>query len=187
MANVDRVNGLRPVRHLDGSPYNGAANTYFIPASDNTAVFIGDAVKSAGSADADGVATVAQAAAGEAIRGVVVGVKPVTAESPIYREASTARYVMVADAPDLVFEVQEDAVGGALAATDVGNNADLVVGSGSTATGRSGMELDSSTKATSTAQLRIIGFAQRPDNEIGDNAKVLVTINEHELKSTTGV
>lgn len=187
MANVDRVNGLRPVKHLDGSPYNGAANLYYVPSSDGTAIFVGDAVKSAGSADADGVASVAQAAAGDAIRGVVVGVKPVTDESTIYREASTERYVFVADAPDLVFEVQEDSTGGALAATSVGLNADLVVASGDTAAGTSGMELDSSTAGTATAQLRILGFAQRPDNEIGDNAKVLVTINEHELKSTTGV
>lgn len=187
MANVDRVNGLRPVKHLDGSPYNGAANLYYVPSSDSTAIFVGDAVKSAGSADADGVPSVAQAAAGDAIRGVVVGVKPVTDESTIYREASTERYVYVADAPDLVFEIQEDADGGALAATDVGNNADLVVGSGDTATGTSGMELDSSTAATTAATMRILGFVQRPDNEIGANAKMLVTAVEHELKSTTGV
>lgn len=187
MANADRVNGLRPVKHLDGSPYNGAANLYYVPSSDSTAIFVGDAVKSAGSADSDGVASVAQAAAGDAIRGVVVGVKPVTDESTIYREASTERYVYVADAPDLVFEVQEDSTGGALAASSVGLNADVVVASGDTATGTSGMELDSSTAGTTTAQLRIMGYVQRPDNEIGDNAKILVAINEHELKSTTGV
>lgn len=187
MANVDRVNGLRPVKHLDGSPYNGAANRYYVPSSDGTAIFPGDAVKSAGSADANGVASVAQAAAGDALRGVVVGVEPITDESLIYRAASTERYVLVADAPDLVFEIQEDADGGALAAVDVGLNADIVVAAGNTDTGTSGMELDTSTKVSSAAQLRILGFVQRPDNEIGANAKVLVAINEHELKSTTGV
>lgn len=187
MANVDIPNGLRPVKHLDGSPYNGAANRYFIPATDTTTVFVGDAVKSAGSADADGVPTVAQAIAGDTLRGVVVGVEPETADSTIYRAASTGRYVYVADAPDLVFEVQEDSVGGALSAASVGLNADLIVGAGSTAAGRSAMELDSSTAAATTAQLRILGFVQRPDNEIGANAKVLVMINEHELKSTVGV
>ncbi len=187
MANVDRVNGLRPVKHLDGSPYNGAVNRYYVPSSDSTAIFPGDAVKSAGSADSDGVASVAQAAAGDAIRGVVVGVEPVTDESLIYRAASTERYVLVADAPDLVFEIQEDADGGALAVTAVGNNADIVVAAGDTDAGTSGMELDSSSAGTTAAQLRILGFAQRPDNEVGTaNAKVLVSINEHELKSTTG-
>jgi len=186
MANSDTVKGLKPIRHRNGAPYNGAANRYYIPASDGTAVYVGDAVKSAGSADADGVPTVAQAAAGDAIRGVVVAVEPETNDSTIYRVASTARYVYVADDPDLVFEIQEDSVGGALAATDVGNNADLIVASGSTDTGFSGMELDSSTKATTTAQLRILRLVPRPDNSIGANAKWEVMINEHELSSTTG-
>jgi hypothetical protein len=186
MANVDRPNGLRPVKHLTGAPYNGQANKYYIPSTDGTAVFVGDAVKSAGSADADGIPTVAQAAAGDAIRGVVVGVIPVTSSSTIYREASTSRYVLVADSPDILFEIQEDSGGGALAATDVGNNADIVVGSGSTTTGTSGMELDSSTKNTTSAQLRIVELIQTADNAIGTNAKWLVKINEHELTSTTG-
>jgi hypothetical protein len=187
MANVDAPNGLRPVKHLDGSPFNGATNRYYVPASDGTAIFVGDAVKSAGSADADGVASVAQAAAGDSIRGVVVGIEPETDESLNYRAASTERYVYVADAPDLVFEVQEDSVGGALAAANVGQNADLVVGTGNTTVGTSAMELDSSSAAATTAQLRILGFAQREDNEIGTNAKVLVAINEHEFKTTAGV
>lgn len=189
MANGNAPAGLKPVRHRNGAPYNGAANLYFVPATDSTAVFIGDAVKSAGSADAaTGVPTVAQAAAGDTLRGVVVGVVPDTAQSTIYRVASTARYLLVADDPDLEFEIQEDAVGGALALDSVGLNADLVVGSGSTATGRSGMQLDTSDVKTATAQLRILGFVQRADNEFASaNAKVRVMINEHELKATTGV
>jgi hypothetical protein len=186
--NVDRVCGARPVKHLSGSPYNGQCNKYFVPATDNTAIFIGDFVKSGGSADADGVPTVAQAAAGDALRGAVVGVIPDTADSLIYRAASTARYVLVADDPDLIFEIQEDGVGAALALVDVGENADIVVAAGNTTTGTSGMELDSSDHKTATAQLRILGFVQRPDNVPGvANAKVLVRINEHELASTTGV
>jgi hypothetical protein len=187
MANANVATGLRPVRHRNGAPYNGATNTYCIDSGDTTAAYIGDAVKSAGGADALGVPTVIQAAAGDTLRGVIVSVRPVTSASTPYREASTTRYVQVADDPDLVFEIQEDAVGGALAATEVGENADLVVAAGSAYTGRSGMQLDSSDHKTATAQLRILGFVQRPDNAIGANAKVLVSINEHELKSTTGL
>lgn len=187
MANTDRPNGLRPVRHLNGSPWNGAVRRCYVPSSDGTAIFVGDAVKSAGSADADGVPTVAQAAAGNAIRGVVTGIEVLGSDlETLYRAASTARYVYVCEDPDVVFEIQEDSVGGALAATDVGNNADIVVGSGSTTSGASGMELDSSTKATTAAQLNILALVQRPDNEIGTNAKWEVFINEHEFGSTTG-
>lgn len=187
MANSDAATGLWPVRYFGGAPYNGAARKYFIPATDGTAVYLGDPVKLAGSADADGVPTVAQAAAGDTVIGVVVGVVPETHDSLIYRAASTARYVLVADDPDLLFRVQEDSDGGALAATDVGNNCDLIIGSGSTTTGYSGVEIDSSTKATTTAQVRIVELHQTADNEIGTNAKWLVRIVEHRNATATGV
>lgn len=191
MANVSRVWGFRPVKHLNGSPYNGQFNLYFVPASDGTAMFAGDLVKLAGSASADGYPTVAQGTASAAAVGVVVGfvVDPANLNTPGgYRAASTARYAMVADATDVVYEVQEDAVGGALAVADVGLNADVVVGAGSTSTGQSGMQLDTSTKATTaTLPLKILGFVNRPDNEIGSaNAKVWVTINNHQLGAGTG-
>lgn len=190
MANANTPFGLRPVRHRNGAPYSGAATRYYVPASDSTALYLGDPVILAGSADADGVATVtrATAAGGAYVLGSVVGVEPVTRDSPAYREASTARYVWVADDPDLVFEIQEDAVGGALAAADVGLNADLIAGTGSAITGLSAFQLDTSTKATTnTLQLRILGFKQAVDNEIGANAKVLVTINLHALRNLTGI
>ena len=187
MANSDSPFGLRPVKHLDGSPWNGAVNKYYIPSTDATAVFVGDAVKLAGSADANGVPTVAQAAAGDTLLGAVVSFEP-DSDNPTlnYRPASTARYCYVCDAPDVIFEVQEDSDGGALVADDIGNNVDLVVGSGSTTTGQSGMELDSSTKTTSTAQMRILRLVQREDNEIKTNAKYECLINEHVFKTTTG-
>lgn len=184
MANLDMAFGLKPVL-----PKGGCVQTteYYVPASDGTALFIGDPVIIAGGADADGVSTVTRATAASAgrITGVVVGFRPsTTVIANGYRLASTAEYALVCDDPEQVFEIQEDAVGGALAAADVGLNADLVAGTGSTVTKKSGFELDTSTKATTaTLQLRILGFAQRVDNEIGANAKVLVRIN---LPTETG-
>lgn len=190
MANLDRVNGARPVKHRNGSPYNGQVTQYFIPSTDSTAVFVGDFVKSAGGASADGYPTVAQAAAGNAVLGVVVGfrVSPTSLDTPVYRAASTDRYVLVADSPDLIFEIQADDDSATLAAADVGLNANFIVGSGSTSTGASGMELDTSTKATTaTLPLKIVGVVDRPDNEMGSaNQKVLVSINNHQYGSHTG-
>ena len=186
MANANTPQGLRPVRYASGAPYNGAANTYFVPAADSTALFIGDPVIVAGSADANGVptATRATAAGGALWTGVVVGIINTPTVTTTYRPASTACYILVADDPNLLFEVQEDAVGGALAAADVGLNADLVAGTGSTVTGKSAFQLHTSTKAvTATLQMRIEGFVQRADNEIGANAKVLVRNN---LPTQTG-
>lgn len=184
MANSDSPTGLRPVRDLSGAPYNGAVNKYYVPASDNTAIYIGGLVKPAGSADANGVmSATGNVATGDAVLGVVVSVAPVTRDSTIYRAASTERYVYVADDPSLMFEVQEDSVGGALAAADIGNTADLTgFTSGSTATGLSAIEVDSSTAAASgdgTEDVLIVGLSQREDNEIGANAKLVVRLNNH--------
>ena len=74
MANLDTISGFKPVGHLLGGPWNGKVNAYYVPVGNATALFKGDAVKSAGSADASGkYPTVAQAAAGEVIRGVIIG------------------------------------------------------------------------------------------------------------------
>lgn len=188
MPNVNYKSGLAPRFNVNGSPFNGAGTKVFFAAAEATATFVGDAVKSAGSADARGIPTVAQCAAGDVIRGVVMSFDLDPNDlTLLHRKASTARYATICDAPDVIFEIQEDAVGGALAAVDIGLLADLVVSAGSTVTGKSGMELDTSTKVTTTAQLRIVGITDKEDNEFGANAKVLVMINEHEFKTTTGV
>ena len=187
MANTSIVNGLTPVKHLDGSPWNGATRRYAILAADGTATFIGDAVKHAGTADANGVPAVVQAAAGDTILGVVVGfeVNPDNL-TQLHRLASTLRYALVCDAPDVIYEIQEDNTA-TFAITMIGENADLVVAAGSTVTGLSGMQLNTTTHVATTAQLRILGVVQSPDNAVSANAKLEVLINEHFYKATAGV
>lgn len=185
MANADRAVGLKPVRHITGAPYNGAARIFSTASGDGTAIYIGDPVKLSGtSSTVDGVVytDVDQAATGDVIVGVVVGVLPVTADSLIYRAASTTRRVLVACDPDLEYEIQEVSGGTALTAAAIGLNADFVVGSGSTITGMSGVELGNSTEATTnTLDLQIIGLVARADNEVGEHAKWLVRINRHQF------
>ena len=133
MPNVDSPNGLRPVRTIGGSPYNGSCNRYFVPSTDGTAIYLGQPVKLVGSATADGVSHVtAMTTTADVVCGVVVGVEPDTADSLLYRAASTARYLLVADDPNLLFEIQSDGVGGVAA---VGEVADVTGFSGSTSTG----------------------------------------------------
>lgn len=198
MANVSRVNGLRPVKHLNGSPWNGQVNKYWLAAADGTATFVGDAVKLSGTADVDGNPSIAQVAAGNTPIGVIVSFEPNPSDlTQNYRPASqnitnqnAGRWAYVADSPDLIMAVQEDAVGGALAITNVGQNIDLIVGAGSTTTGQSGMQADSSTaNTTSTLVCQIVGFVQSPDNEVAANSKILVRWNVHQYGSvgTTGV
>lgn len=178
MANTNVAFGLKPVCMADGSPYNGATTLAHAPSSYASALAIGDPVKWSGTADSAGVPGVTLSAAAETISGVVVGFQDATSMLAGIGAASTVRYPLLACGQDILFEVQEDAVGGAIAAADIGLNADLIAAASSTYTKRSGYMLDTSTKAaTATLQVRIKRLAQRPDNELSANAKVLVTLN----------
>jgi hypothetical protein len=183
MANPNIKNGLVPVRYVSGAPYNGAFNAYSVAAGDGTALFIGDPVLLAGTGQTiNGVMyqDVVRAATTDVITGVVVGVQPVTSSSLPYRAASTQRVVYVADDPNLLFEIQETNGGTPFTLNDVGLNASMNVGAGSTTTGLSGVEIDNATEATTnTLALKIVAPVNRPDNAIGNNCKWLVRINRH--------
>lgn len=198
MANSNNPMGFIPRRHISGAPYNGAGRLYYVPSTYATAIYIGDPViVVTNSADANGIPTVAKASAGGGAytTGVMMGVAfggnpviPITRDLPIYHPASTAGYILVEDDPEVLFEIQEDAVGGALAAGAASRNADFVLGTGSTVTGKSGAMLDSSTlQTTNTLQLRIFEPVEREDNALGAYAKWLVGFNLHSLRNLTGV
>jgi hypothetical protein len=185
MANTDNAFGLKPVQHRNGAPYNGAFRLYSTLTTDGTAIYIGDPVILSGtSSTINGriYSDVDQAATGNVVTGVVIGVQPVTQDSLRYRAGSTARLLMVADDPDLLFEIQEVSGGTALTANDAGLNANFVVGTGSTVTGLSGVELNNASEATTnTLDVHIVGPVQRDDNAIGEHCKWLVTINRHQF------
>lgn len=194
MANTDVAFGLRPRRHLSGSPYNGQHRLYYVPATDGTALFIGDPVVIVGDSNASEVqgfpagtlSEVTRAAGGDGVEisGVVTGVLPVTDESTIYREASTERVLMVCDDPDVIFEIQDDGTG-ALTVDTVGLNAILIAGTGSTVTGRSGFEMDggggTGPSADLSNQLYIMSISKEVEQEVDDFAIWEVLINTHKF------
>ena len=198
MANANRPSGFSPVQYLNGSPWNGQARIYSIAAAYTTALYIGDPVKSSGTADANGVPGIILGATTGALRGVIVGLG--SAEGLIanpknlditYRPAAaqaTDWYAMVVDDPAVLFEVQENANGTALAATEIGLNTISVSGTGSGFV--SGWMLASATDATpaatATLQLKLMGLVRRQQNAFGAYAKHLVKINVHELGTGTG-
>ncbi len=186
MANANVAKGLQLVGHING--LDPQIRTYYKPSGLGTACFIGDPIKSGGSADAAGeYADIALCAAGDKIRGVIVGFEPVWGTPSLgYSAASTACYVRVCDDPGALYVVQEDSIGNTIAATMIGENADIIVAAGSTTTGYSGVMLDSSTHVTTVLPLRILGVLPKPDNLIGTNAKILVMLNDTEFKTTTG-
>lgn len=185
MPNSDTPMGLRPVGGLNGAPFSGRVSRYCIPATDNVACYVGSLVKPAGSADADGVMTVtSNVSTGNPVIGVVVGVEPTSRDSETYRVASTLRYVLVADDPNTLFVVQDDA-SATLAATNIGMSADLTgFTSGSTITGRSATEVSATTATASgdgTEDVLILGLQRRPDNEFGAWQDMIVRLNNHYL------
>jgi hypothetical protein len=189
MANVSRPSGLRAARHITGGAYRGQIETFVVPASDATALYVGDVVKLAGSADANGVATVTRVTANTDLPlGVVAGfeVDYTNLNTPSqYRAASTLRRVFVNVDPGQLYEIQAT---GTTVVADVGLNAGLTFTAGSSSTGISGMELDATTKATTaTLPLKIVGWVQRPDVDIADGTsmKVLVTLNTANLAGGT--
>lgn len=192
MANVSRVNGFRPIKHLNGSPWNGQVNKYSTTTGDSQIIYVGDLVTFQGSAALDGTIMVEQGDANDVCVGIMVFCEPNPDNlMQNYRLASTERIVYVADSSDLVMEAQANA---ACAADSLGLNVNFVATAGSTITGQSGMVVGVSTAdTTNTLPLTLVGFSTRPDNETGTvvatgaaSVKVLVSFNTHQYKGQTG-
>ncbi len=208
MANLSK-GGFRPWGTYSGGQGNfpgtkvaETVNNY------GTGLFRGDIII----AVSDGTCAIAAASSNGVLLGVAVGFSyvvtgrrepmpclpasttfsPTTVGSP---NASWVNYIPLTG--DLILEVDADdgttvtTIATALAL--VGENADLVTGTGDTTTGVSGMLLDISTHATTTANFRIVGVTEYPHFTNNDltltRAKYLVTCNEGFLPpyTTTGV
>lgn len=190
MANANTPFGLAPVEYLSGAPWNGQCRRYYIPSTDSNAFAIGDAVVLAGDADAKGIASITLATPGSGILGVIVGmggekyggpsVDPSNLGTTIIPATKTkAYYVLVADDPNIIFEVQEIGTGTQLTSAAVGLNANLVAGTNNGYL--SGWLLTNTTEAaTATLDVKLLGLSQRiPDNTFGAYAKWNVLINNH--------
>lgn len=200
MANANTPRGIIPYAYRSGAPYNGAVRTYYVPVGNATALYLGDPViLITNNSDGNGVQAVQIATAGGtnttltyAILGCYMGrvsnagtkTIPLLQSNNVYLPAATAAYIAVADDPTLLYWVQED---GAMVAGASGRNAPLVAGTGSTYTGYSGWQLQSSNLSTSAYQMRIVELLQSSDNAVGTNAKWLTYINNHPFNSTTGI
>lgn len=193
MANVDASFGARPIKRDGSAGYDGSARKYIIAAAEATDLFINDFVQLSGTAILDlgngktypGVVRTT-AGNGNYSVGVIVGFIPDTEASLQYKtDATTQRAVLVADDPDQLFEIQAD---GSVALTDIGNTADIIfTNAGSTVTGVSGAELDTSDIGTGK-QLTIVGLRQQDRNDLSSaNPVLIVKIQEHQKRNLTGV
>ena len=181
MANIDKASGLRPIGNLSAT---GAQKQYGYEIADNQGgtIFQGDLV-----ALSAGYITRFLPATHTAAVGVFNGcnyIDPTTGK-PTWKNyypgsvniTSGKIIADVIDDPSQLFLVQCDA---GFVAADVGKNADVIGTGGSTTTGVSTMELNSSTLAVTAAlNLKTVGLYNVPGNEFGSFAVVVVKINEH--------
>jgi len=188
MANISRVNGFKPVKHFTGAPYNGQANIYEVSVSETVPIFVGDLVVRSTNASTTGLVTVkslsATATANDVVAGVVLGsvvgvinskLDPVDGtmtagsialDTPQYAAAGVKSFILVADAPDLIYEVQSTA---SYALADIGLNADvgvLAAAGNGLVTGTSGMYVNATAPtASATRPIHVVGYVKRVDNE----------------------
>lgn len=206
MANLNKPQGLAPVKYLNGADWDGRGNVYYIPTSDSTnSYYIGDLVRLNGSADANGIPGIVKTAPGDGATlgqgavGVILGVgtnpngpwinpNDLTALSAPATKAQ-AYYALVADDPNIIFEVSDGTSGTALAAADVGLNCNLSVTANQTTGFVSSAILNNASKAATLGlDVKLMGLSRIPGNGFGYSAKWLVLINSHAYRAAiTGI
>lgn len=192
--NVDRPNGLSPVMHgTGGTPQRLTA--YAIADQHANDIFSGDPVKTTGSAsDLNGRAFIDVCGASDFAVGVFAGVRYVDSNGEqqfrprwiggtvTQQDPRSPVEALVYDDPDMRFVVQVSGVAG-LAAIDVGQMMDYLVGAGNSFTGRSAFEADQSTLG-GVGTLKLLGLnGPAVNNDFGEFADALVLINQHENRA----
>ena len=187
MANVDGAFGFRPVRHMSG---NIQTEEFQIAANYGMAIYTGQTVEAVAGGGVEAAAAGDTQQAG--VFGGVSYTDPTTSKPtwsayyPASTNASDLKASIYLD-PNIIFEVQHDGTG-----TAAMNNSgfDFVGVGGSTISGQSTQELDTSTSGTSGG-FKQIGISEDPDNQdtSADNCNAYVVFNtgEHIMKLTTGV
>lgn len=200
MANLDRPRGLTPIRHLNGSAWNGAMNVYWHSSTDTTAIFKGDVVTTKmimGGKGKGQNGPYPQVVSGAAEKTPYLGVawgfgytpelaaNVANLNAPNYAAALAEIFVFVIDDPGVIYEMQDGAL---MASTSIaGNYNSTGWGSGSTVTGRSAGELLNTDNADGgTAGFRLMRLVPRADNELAINAAWEVMINIHTYKQEVG-
>lgn len=187
--------GLKPVKMLDNSPYNGATRQYRIASAYGTNIFCGDAVKlvTGGTVERD------TADAAMTPIGVFMGctyTDPSTSQITFkqYWPASTVAsdaMAYVVDDPNVLFKVAVVSSGTTiadLAITDIGANLQMVDNTGSTVTGNSKIAVDDTSATTATFPLRVVDVVTDTKTSSTAFPEVLVKWNAgHMLTNTTGV
>lgn len=180
MSNIDRAAGFAPVSQprldtLRWLPIDLASGDLF---RGDAAVLVADY----------GVDQVA--AGGDAIYGIALGFRD-SAGTPLlfYDDSAYSTEqceALVCTDPEQLYVIQDDGAGSP-AATWIGNNADLVVGTGNGTNGQSAMEVGAASVATTAAlQVLIVDWVRADDNSpASDYCNWVVKINQPQFSDLT--
>lgn len=191
MANQVEAFGLRPYRSLNGASWNNAQNRYTIADGYATAIFQGDLVKPVTGGNIERHA----AGTSTAVVGVFNGV---TYTDPTTKKPVFANYypgnisaaditAFVIDDPDTVFLMNANAT---FARADIFQNYSVTNVTGNTDTGISKVELNVAESGTNASyMIRALDISQDAANSdvSSADANILVKINNHFYRETTGV
>ncbi|NWG75089.1 MAG: hypothetical protein HXY24_10865 [Rubrivivax sp.] len=168
MANANNPHGLLPLYSLAGGAL--LVEEFDKLSTYGTALYPGDAV----ACTADGRVLEVPATPGTTrISGVNLN----------WGAASKATKHLVVVDPVYVFEAQAD---DALAAADMGLNANLVYGAGSATKLTSGHQIDASTVAvTATLDVKLLKKLAIPGNDWGAYVRIEILINKHRMTGDT--
>ena len=167
MANIDNPHGLRPLGIcLGGGPQ--VFEEYSKAATYGTAIFVYDAVNRV----ADNTIEASATPGTTLYSGVALN----------YGAASSKTTHLVLISPDAIFEAQDDDDTTGLVEADMGLNANLILGAGSTTTHVSKHEIDQSTaQTTNTLDVHLLRLLNVPDNAAGAHARVELVFNKHRM------
>lgn len=184
MANNNAPSGFRVSRHFGGGTANRRSR-YHIAGAYGTDIFVGDAVIPVNTSK-----NIARPGAGNVqLIGVFDGcyyLDP-NQSQPQYNRRWPASQAIVAgstvdawvyDDPHTLFEGQAS---GAFTLAAIGSLADLVVGTGNAFTKVSGDAIDSTTFDASGSVFKVFDIVNRPDNAVGNFARLEVGISKHYL------
>lgn len=189
--------GFQPNYSSSSSTWNGQTSDYNILSTTAGSIFTGDPVTF------DGLGGIKIGVTGAAVLGVFQGViytsstgeqtyRPYWVGGTVLFPNSTA-IASVIDDPAVEFNIQAGTsaappAAGSIAQTNIGDNVNFLIGTGSTSTGQSGAFLDMTTAgAGTTLNCKIVRLTAIPGNVYAlafNNA--IVTFNNHILKGGTG-
>ena len=207
MASVASPYGLKPVNLIGGQTYAGSTREIKLSTNNSAAIFNGDVIQLTSAGNPQSISATPTAGTTAGIVGVCMGVRYV---NPATKQSNWAQflpanaitngytdvYIIVADDPDSVFQIQGTAAFGTLtngANGAIGKNAALGFSTaGSTSTGNSGVNLvvganGGSLANTATLAMRVIGVVA--GTELDAYPEILVKFNQgtHSYYLATGV